>query len=67
MAAKKAQVSTESVTLLFTDVFTPYAKGEVATFAGDVAELILETEKAVKFDAENADHAAALVAQRGKA
>jgi hypothetical protein len=67
------------VTLITTAPLSPYNQGEVFTVSADEADLLLnpvvvnEKGKAVKveskvevFDPKNKNHAAALVAQRGK-
>jgi len=76
MAEKKAKDLTP-VTVIATDLITPYVKGEVFTVPKYVANGLLDPNrvdedgksisvKVEKFDPKNADHAAALVAQRGK-
>lgn len=65
----------KTVTLITTDHLSPYNEGEVFTVTEAEADLLLNptdergkkiASKVVKFDAKNADHAKALVAQRGK-
>ncbi|MDQ0672943.1 hypothetical protein QFZ36_000504 [Pseudarthrobacter siccitolerans] len=76
MADKKEKDLTP-VTLLATGTVTPYFKGDVFTVPAYVAKALLDPNrkdadgnsievKVEKFDKTNKDHAAALVAQRGK-
>lgn len=55
-----------TVTLLTVKPLSPYNANEVFTVGAAEAKKLLETEKVVKFDPKNKDHADALVAQRGK-
>lgn len=60
----------ELVTLITVEPLSPYNKGEVFTVTEKEAKALLNPKvgesKVVKFDAKNKEHAAALVAQRGK-
>ena len=76
MADEKVKDQTP-VTLIATGTVTPYFKGDVFTVAKYVADALLDKNRkdadgkpvevrVEKFDKNNRDHAAALVAQRGK-
>lgn len=57
---------TKQVVLLTVESLAPYNANEVFTVGDKEAKLLLDTKKVVKYDPKNADHVAALEAQRGK-
>lgn len=56
----------KTVVLITKEALSPYNANEVFTVGEDEAKALLETKKVEKFDAKKAEHAEALVAQRGK-
>jgi hypothetical protein len=56
----------KTVVLITKEALSPYNVNEVFSVGEEEAKALLDTKKVAKFDPKNSEHAAALVAQRGK-